>query len=80
MPIRGVWLRASAPCPGAPAEGGGLGVSMSTLSQVEDYSAADEPHSIHSYALEGDIEKLATLLDSESVDIDAKDEYVSLSL
>src|SRR5258708_15417679 len=43
----------------APAEGGGLGVSMSTLSQVEDYSAADEPDSIHSYALEGDIEKLA---------------------
>lgn len=59
----------------ASAEGGAMSRSMSTMIQLEDFSAADEPDSIHSYALGGNIEKLAALLDGESVDIDAKDEY-----
>ncbi|KAF8344221.1 ankyrin repeat-containing domain protein [Cantharellus anzutake] len=65
----------------ASTEGEGLGVFVSTFDQTDD-DGDGQPDSIHSYALEGNIDKLKALLDSEYVDINGKDEngYSALHL
>jgi hypothetical protein len=55
--------------------GGSLGVHVSSLGKPEEDK--DTEDSLHGYALSGDVAKLESLLESGTVDVNNRDQYVS---
>lgn len=58
--------------------GGSLGVHVSSLEKPEEDK--DPEDSLHGYALSGDVAKLESLLESATVDVNHRDQYVSACL
>ena len=55
---------------------GSLGVHVSSLGKPEEDK--DTEDSLHGYALSGDVAKLESLLESGTVDVNNRDQYVSM--